>query len=297
MRICLACSAEIPDDNWLCPRCGWTPAQSGGVHLFAPQISGATEGFDPAWYAELASLESRSFWFVARNRLIRWLARRHAPRRGKYLELGCGTGFVLEMIREAFPDWRVYATEAQPEGIEFARRRVAGDVTFFQLDACAIPFRSEFDVVGAFDVIEHIRDDERAMGEIYASLKPGGILLISVPQHMFLWSRYDEVGRHFRRYAPDELEAKLRARGFSILASTSFNALLLPLMAASRYLRMNRSVARTDVLDELRMSRGANGILSLVLGLEFRLVRMGLRFSFGGSRMVVAKKAALPEGE
>lgn len=296
MRVCLACSAEIPGDTWKCRRCGWAPTQSGGICLFAPQIRGATESYDPAWYAELATLEARSFWFVARNRLIGWLAREYAPLTGKYLEIGCGTGFVLQMLHKAFPGWTAFATEAQPEGIEFARRRVSGDVTFFQVDACAIPFRDEFDVIGAFDVIEHIEHDEVALGQIHAALKPGGTLLLSVPQHMFLWSRYDDAGCHFRRYSAEELKGKLEAQGFRITASTSFNSLLLPLMMASRYLKREERGGQVDVLDELRLSPAINGLLSLVLRLEFLMIRLGLRFPVGGSRILVARKTSrVPE--
>ena len=230
MKICVACSTKIGGATWRCPNCGMEPAQTNGVHFFAPHISGATESYDPSWYADLASLEAGNFWFRARNQLIGWLARRYCRTTGNYLEVGCGTGFVLQMLCAGFPEWSVFATEAQPEGIEFAANRVPAGVTFYQMDACAIPFRNEFDAVGAFDVIEHIRDDTKAIAEIYAALKPGGIFLMSVPQHMFLWSKYDEIGCHFRRYSSAELEEKLNAAGFSVRFSTSFNSLLLPLM-------------------------------------------------------------------
>lgn len=290
MKICLKCDTEVKPSEWACEKCGWTPDCRDGVVQFAPHISGAGEGYDPAWYAELASLEANNFWFVARNQLLKWLAKRHLPRTGNYLEVGCGTGFVLQMMSGTFPDWKVCATEAQPEGIEFAKERVSSNVTFFQMDACAIPFRQEFDVVGAFDVIEHIRDDVKAIGEIYVSLKPGGYFILSAPQHMFLWSKYDEAGCHFRRYSAKELENKLKEAGFVILESTSFNSLLLPLMLLSRYFKKTDKRGDLDVLDELRMSPSMNFALSSVLKLEFTLVRMGLRWPVGGSRVVVAKK-------
>lgn len=266
---------------------------ANGVIRFAPHISGASESYDPAWYEELAALEAGNFWFVARNRLIHWLAKRYLPASGSYLEVGCGTGFVLQMLQKTFAGWRIYATEAQPEGIAFACKRVPANVSFFQMDACHIPFRDEFDMVGAFDVIEHILDDVAAVNQIHAALKPQGYFILSVPQHMFLWSKYDEVSCHFRRYSANEIENKLKVAGFSILTSTSFNSLLLPLMILSRAIKKGNSGSQVDVLDEFRLSTAINSGLSAVLGLEFILTRLGVKFPVGGSRIIVARKTAL----
>ena len=293
MKICLSCLGPIPGKLWQCVQCGWAPVTNEGIVQFAPYISGLSEGYDPAWYSELAGLEASNFWFVARNCLIRWISCRYLPGKGDYLELGCGTGFVLQMLCKVFPGWRVYATEAQPEGIGFARKRVPLNVGFFQMDACHIPFRDEFDAIGAFDVIEHISDDVAAITQIHAALKPGGHFILSVPQHMFLWSKYDEAGCHFRRYSSAEINSKLKAAGFSILASTSFNSLLLPLMMLSRALKRRNGVGRVDVLQELRLSSVVNVVLSTILRIEFLLIRFGVRFPFGGSRIVVARKNSL----
>jgi SAM-dependent methyltransferase len=265
--------------------------KDGNIH-FSEHISGVTESYNPAWYEELAKLEAENFWFVARNRIIKWLAKRVLSVNGNYLEVGCGTGFVLQMLQKTFSGWKICATEAQPEGIEFARKRVSADVSFFQMDACNIPFRDEFDAIGAFDVIEHIPDDVAAIAQIHSAIKPGGHFILSVPQHMFLWSKYDEAGCHFRRYSADELETKLKAAGFSILMSTSFNSLLLPLMMLSRAMKKGDEGGAVDVLEELRLSYAVNFGLSVILRIEFMLIRLGVRFPFGGSRIVVALKPA-----
>lgn len=289
MKICLSCGATVTDKDWRCEHCGRQVLSRDGIPLFAPHISGVTESYDPAWYATLAQLEEKNFWFAARNRVIRWIALQYLGAKGKYLEVGCGTGCVLRTIHKAFPGWDIFATEAQPEGIELARKRVAPGVTFFQMDACAVPFRNEFDAIGAFDVIEHVRDDVAAISQIHAALRPGGIFILSVPQHMFLWSKYDEAGHHFRRYSAKDLERKLRSVNFTVLASISFNSLLLPLMVLSRR-QMTKTEGKVDVLRELRLSPVKNGILSAVLQLEFLLVQWGIRFPAGGSRIVVARK-------
>lgn len=293
MKICLSCLSKIISESWYCRYCGWVPARAQEVILFAPHISGATNSYDPAWYEELAGLETNNFWFVARNRLIRWLVNSYLPINGGYLEVGCGTGFVLQMLHKTFPNWKIYATEAQPEGIEFAQKRVPADVSFFQMDACHMPFRDEFDAIGAFDVIEHIPDDVAAIAQIYSALKPGGYFILSVPQHMFLWSKYDEVGCHFRRYSAAEIESKLKTAGFSILVSTSFNSLLLPLMILSRAMKKKVGRGQVDVLEELRLSPALNIMLSAILRIEYLMIRLGVKFPFGGSRIIVAQKTVL----
>lgn len=289
MKICLSCKKAIGGNDWKCHACGWHPAEQEGVHLFAEHITGPDEGYDPQWYDELAKLEGGNFWFNARNRLVCWIAKRHLPVSAGYLEIGCGTGFVLQMLRKQFPKWKIQATEVHAEGLTFARARVGADVVFSQIDARAVPFRDEFDVIGAFDVIEHIKEDDKVLDEIHSALKPRGFFLLSVPQHMFLWSRYDEIGCHFRRYSLAELNSKLQNAGFSIVETTSFNSLLLPLMLLSRLGKRDRN-KHVDVLDELRLSRALNAMLSGVLWLEFSLIRLGVRWPFGGSRIVLARK-------
>lgn len=294
MRECPSCAAAILEQGWRCQSCGWEPEDQAGVVYLAPDLDGNTEGYDPSWYAELAAREAGNFWFVARSRLIHWLMSRHAPRRGAYMEIGCGTGFVLKMLHQAFPCWDIRATEAHSRGIAFAQKRVSEKVRFFQMDACAIPFREELDVIGAYDVIKHISDDTRAISQIHSALKGDGIFVLSVPQHMFLWSRYDEAGGHFRRYSAAEIEHKLRDAGFSIVTSTSFNSLLLPLMLVSRLLR-DKSAGPVEVLSELGISPILNEVLSVVLRFEYALILLGVRFPVGGSRMIVAQKIARDE--
>jgi SAM-dependent methyltransferase len=173
----------------------------------------------------------------------------------------------------------------------FARRRLGDGVTLVQMDARRIPAREEFDVTGAFNVDEHIREDEAVLAEIRAALKPAGGAIISVPQHPWLWSPADDAALHQRRYARGELEAKLERAGLRILHSTSFNTLLLPLMLASRTL-MNLRARRTkpDALAEFNIALSLNRALSAVLRLEVELISAGMRWPLGGSRFVVAQR-------
>src|SRR5262245_59889697 len=170
-----------------------------GYPAFAPELARAAAGFDPAHFSELAELESRNFWFRARNRLIAWALARHCPGAKRFLEVGCGTGYVLSGLAAALPGLDVTGSEVAAEGLGFAARRVPR-AKLIQMYARRIPFRDEFDVVGAFDVIEHIEEDRSVLRAMRETLVPGGSLLLTVPQHPFLWSQYDERAHHVRRY-------------------------------------------------------------------------------------------------
>jgi SAM-dependent methyltransferase len=269
-----------------CAACGAQIELVDGFEVYVPKDGRQRHGYNPEIYAELARLEDRNFWFQARNRLIVHAARRHFPRIGSFLEIGCGTGQVLRAMETAFPDAQMHGSELFVEGLSFARRRVPR-AHLMQMDATRIPYADEFDLVGAFDVIEHIEDDTAVLAEIRRALKRGGGAILTVPQHPALWSQQDELACHVRRYRRHELEQKLRNCGLRVVYSTSFVSILLPLLAASRW-TMPR--ANNDPLREMRIGRFANAGLGAALAAEYGLLRSGLRLPVGGSRLVVAIK-------
>src|SRR4030095_12517772 len=115
------------------------------------------------------------------------------------LEVGCGTGFVLQGLHAALPALRLTATDAAAEGLALARTR-APSASLRQQDARELDARGEYDLAAAFDVLEHIPEDIDVMARLRNAVKPGGGVLITVPQHPWLWSRADEIGHHVRRY-------------------------------------------------------------------------------------------------
>jgi SAM-dependent methyltransferase len=156
------------------------------------------------------------------------------------------------------------------------------------MEACAIPFRQAFDVVGAFDVLEHIDDDKKALKELCATVRSGGGLVLTVPQHAFLWSAWDGMNRHKRRYAVWELEKMVENEGFKILCSTSFASLLMPLFIARRMAERHKT--EMSFADGARINPLVNLVCAAVMVLERGLIYSGLRLPFGGSSLVIARK-------
>ena len=290
MKICLSCGARFEVPGWQCPACSASPRLLEGFPAFAPNLAEANDGFEATHFDELAPLEATNFWFRSRNQLIVWALNKYFPGVGSFLEIGCGTGYVLSGIEYAFPRLRLSGSEIFSNGLNYTKNRVSRS-DLFQMDARAIPFEEEFDVIGAFDVLEHIAEDELVLSEMYRAVRPGGGILLTVPQHAFLWSQADEYACHVRRYSAGDLRHKVQQAGFSLERVTSFVSLLLPLMLLSR-LRQRAPDKAYDPLAELKIGGFTNWILGKILGLERTFIRMGLSFPAGGSLLLVARKSA-----
>lgn len=289
MKRCLKCERRFEAQGWRCPACGFAPDDVLGFTAFAGGLAAQDIGYDPSRFELLRELESGHFWFRSRARLIVWALRKHFPGAQSLLEIGCGAGNVLASIAGEAEAPRLVGSEAHAAGLAFAARR-APQAELLQMDARRIPYRDEFDVVGAFDVIEHIDEDEQVLREMFAACRPGGGIIVTVPQHRWLWSYRDEFARHRRRYSRADLLRKFAAAGFGRAWSTSFVTLLLPLMALSRL--RQRTPEHFDASSELRIGPMANGVLGAVMALERRLIGAGLRFAAGGSLLAIARRPA-----
>ena len=246
-------------------------------------------GFKSRYFKELASVEAGNFWFRGRNKFILWALQTDVPALRNFLEIGCGTGFVISAVSKQFPEARLAGSEYFEEGLQFARDRLP-KATFTQMDARAIPHDSEFDAIGAFDVIEHIETDEVVLGQIFKALRPGGIMIVTVPQHPWMWSVIDEYACHVRRYTAKELHQKVEQAGFEIVRSTSFVTTLLPAMYLSRLFESKKANIKVDEIAGLRINSVLNKVFEWLLSFELALVRRGVSLPVGGTRLLVARK-------
>lgn len=287
MKICQQCQHSFATQGWACSVCGYQPPKLDGFYSHAPDFAHGGGGFKAEYFEALAKLEAKNFWFRARNELLIRAMRRYKPSASSFLEIGCGTGFVLSGLSRAYPDMKLSGTEIFLAGLSYAAARLP-TACLMQMDAREIPFSDEFDAVGAFDVLEHIEEDELVLSQVYRALKPGGILLMTVPQHAWLWSAADEYACHVRRYTARDLHEKVRCSGFQIERSTSFVSLLLPAMMLSR--KKNPVATDYDPLAELSLSNTLNSVFMSIMRLEGGLIRAGLSFPCGGSRLLVARK-------
>ena len=291
MKCCLVCDYCFESEKWDCPRCGRRPTLRNGVLCFIENPPAACNGFKPEYFAKLATFEEDNFWFRARNRLIQWALGNYFADAESFFEIGCGTGFVLRGVRENLPRIRLSGSEIFDDGLVFARARLPG-VDLYQIDARRLPFEREFDVIGAFDVLEHIVEDEVVLRQMFTATRPGGGILVTVPQHRLLWSATDEHSMHQRRYRRAELRRKVEQAGFRIQRITSFNSLLLPLMIWSRMLRKRDQ--DLQLWREFEISPALNKTLESILKLERMAIRKGVSFSAGGSLLLIGRRPLRP---
>jgi SAM-dependent methyltransferase len=274
-----------------CSHCGFEVRKENGFTAWAPELAkSGNVGFKATYFETLARLEANNFWFRARNTLIIWALREYFPSFSSFMEIGCGTGFVLQAVALQFPTAKFIGADIFTQGLAFAASRVPG-AGFVQMDARHMPYVDEFDVAAAFDVIEHIEEDTEVLQGLHAAIKSCGGLLIAVPQHPWLWSSVDDYGCHVRRYTADELHNKIENAGFEIIRSTSFVTTLLIPMMVSRFLRKKGSRGIVDATAELKIPPWLNSLFFKMLSAEISLIRNGLSFPVGGSRLVVARKA------
>ena len=253
-------------------------------------------GFKTHYFKELAELEAGNFWFRGRNKLILWALNKYSPQLKSFLEIGCGTGFVISAISKRFPEAALSGSEYFEEGLVYARRRMPS-AKFTQMDARHMPYESELDAIGAFDVLEHIEEYEIVLQQIYNALKPSGVVFVTVPQHRWLWSSVDEYACHVRRYSVKELHQKVSEAGFEIIRSTSFVSILLPAMYLSRLFQRNKMDVSMGTMAELRINRILNKIFEWILYFELVLISVGINLPIGGSRLLIARKPMIVQSK
>jgi SAM-dependent methyltransferase len=182
----------------------------------------------------MRALEDWYWWFVARQTAALEFLTTCAPARRPLdiLDAGCGTGALLERL-QAMPETRVLGLDFAEEALQFCRQR--GHSRLVRGDLTALPLKdASVDVVTALDVIEHVGDDAAAAQEIVRVLKPGGVLIATVPAYRFLWSGHDVALHHRRRYRLGQVQQLVAAAGLELAKGTYLLTALFPVAAAQR---------------------------------------------------------------
>jgi SAM-dependent methyltransferase len=213
------------------------------------------------------------------------------------LEVGCGNGSETRVLQDTCATGNVIGADLYFEGLVNARSR--GVKALVQADMSRFPFGSGFSLAGMFDVLEHIPDDCSALRCIYDALSPGGRLLLSVPAHQSLWSYFDEVALHCRRYELEGLRSRCLDAGFEVEYATEFMSFLYPLMKTQRrwkdFVRKRTGKNLDETVEgDLSINPLLNAALDRVGRVETFLIRRGVHLPLGTSIFLVARKPLAP---
>ena len=233
-------------------------------------------------------LEENHWWFLGRRDIIYKLIKAYR-RDVDILEIGCSGGVLIEFLkRQGFT--RLHGIDIDEKAIEICMRRGIKEVGV--ADAQETGFKDkQFDVLIASDVLEHIKDEDKALCEWHRILKPGGELIIFVPAFKFLWSNHDEVNHHYRRYSKSGLIKTLEKNGFKTEKVSYWNFSLFFPISLVRLSQKILSGKRKRVSDQLyELNTFANKTLAYMLKLENKFLSTGITLPVGVSLFIIERK-------
>lgn len=279
--------------HYLCPKCQIAYPIIHQIPCFALKKT-KNKGFDAGAFKFLFTVENKHFWHVGRKEIIGQVLKHSLGKTDfkniKMIEIGCGTGNVLSYLRTQ--NMNISGADYFIEGLQFCQQRIKAPL--YQIDASQTPFaNNSFDIIGLFDLIEHIQQDETLLKEAHRICKNNGKIIITVPAHQYLWSYFDQLSCHQRRYSKNELIDKLQKAGFKVEKISFYMFFLFPIFFLLRKLaglRPNSPNQTTTALaSELQPIPVINYIFLLLLRLEKYLITH-LNLPWGASLICVAKK-------
>ncbi len=232
-------------------------------------------------------LEKTHWWFVGRRKLFSKLIRNEeVDKNAKVVDLGSSTGTNLRMlVDEGFSD--ITGIDSSCHAVEFCEQK---NLPTVQLgDICNLPFvDASIDFILATDVLEHLYHDDVAVKEIWRALKPGGIVLITVPMFDFLWGKQDDLSHHKRRYRKSAILNLMVGGKFNIKSDFYFNFFLLPPIYFARVLI---KVLKIDSIESENNITGgfSNIVLTMIFSFDVWLSQY-IKFPFGVSFLILAEK-------
>ncbi len=244
---------------------------------------------EDSYYQQMANVQKDHWWYRGRRKILSYLIanlplKKESP--VQILEIGCGTGANLKMLQE-FGD--VHGVEPHQFARHYSQNLSGCDIQEGLLPD-QIPFKKSFDLIGAFDVIEHVEDDKGSLIALRDKLSADGFALFTIPAFQWLWSKHDEMNHHKRRYTRKQFQALLNDTGYKIHFISYYNTWLFPLAAFARLIhKIQKSNSDTG---DIKIPRYpiVNHVLYKILSSERFILKKGYSLPFGLSIIAVCQK-------
>lgn len=245
---------------------------------------------ETAEYVKMGDLEKNHWYFKAKRKFLDSIIEKyHVSAAAKVLDVGCGTGAVLDQM--AGKKFTVSGIDMNDTALAYCREKGFSVEKGF---ADKMPYQADtFDVVFALDVLEHLDNPEAAVREVKRVLKNGGLFIVTVPAHQWLWSYHDESLHHKKRYSKQDIQKLLHAQLRVTQVSWIHGFILLPAIIL-RFLKniMGNKISGSDVKES---STAINYVMSLIYFVELGLFKLLNTLPFGLSLLAVAQKDSQPQ--
>jgi len=241
---------------------------------------------DIQMYRIFFEIQKKHWWFTSKKEIILDTIARYTnlKQESAILDIGCGSGLMLNALEEI---GNTSGMDMSDDAIQFSQEICKGPIKKGFLPN-NVPYpENQFDLITALDVIEHIDDDVQSLRTIRSLLTQNGTAIITVPAYMFLWSHFDELNEHKRRYTLPELKDKLKLADLRIEKISYYNTLLFPIAYMVR--KLNNLLGRDGASDIDMPGKTVNTILTKIFSSEKSLLRF-CNLPFGVSILAVVKK-------
>ncbi|MDX1972864.1 MAG: class I SAM-dependent methyltransferase [Candidatus Sumerlaeia bacterium] len=243
-------------------------------------------------YDKMYQLEDSYWWFQGRKRMIQSILERflpEEPRPGRVLDVGCGTGMILQ----SYQKWSPVGADFSPLALQYCQSR--GLKRTVRADVTRLPFAdNSLDLILALDLIEHVERHDLLIKEFQRVLRPGGCVMATVPAHPSLWSEHDVALHHYRRYTRKSFAKLLRHGNLKPIKYTYGLFFLHPAVVTFRMLQnlKNKLIPKTNGEPKahlISVPKWLNSLLIQIFSFEARLLRH-MNFPTGTSLVVLAQK-------
>jgi SAM-dependent methyltransferase len=257
----------------------------------APEVKSSMR---PDLITDLFEKEGSYWWNVSKRQMVFSMLNANSKQNQAVtrvgIDIGCGAGYTTKVFAS---EWQMVGADVSRNALQLCKNRGLERLCQVDMTDFSLPFKTgSFDLVLALDVVEHLEDDIRALIECRRILKLGGLLIVTVPAFMALWSPWDESLGHKRRYTLGQLAVALQKAGLSVKKSSYIYFFVFPIAVLIRSVkRLIEKDPRSYSSDFIRIPKILNNLLLQVGRLEqWAIARLNLRFPFGLSVISVAVK-------